>query len=374
MEWLTCEAQTVAVSKLVDVHSVKGPYEVVYEDCVLSVSEVLKGPPAQTLKFCYRHLSEGQPAWMTSKGDLLVFLAVQQDRFTDQEAANLTNPYYEARLHGLLQPIDVQYPSPIFDLSNFPKGIYSKDSTLLTKPEEVLRAVRTWASSTITRPLLVKLSSDFRPDCPALVVPAEESYRAHFLALAGSQKPFEQQKAATELAKFPGPDTEQVLLGLLNDNTENLWFFSADTLSNVEFGVRAAAYHSLQALGKTVPTLALERQPIEAEQRELRQSHWRKAFAEALTGGWQVVSVEDGDTRLAGGRETSAVNVVCGKADARATLRLIPKEWKKEELPAGEDLGMDGGNNQGARRFFLDGELPPAVQEKLTKYFGLVRS
>lgn len=344
VEWLTCEAQTVAFGKLVAVHSVKGPYEVVYEDCVLSVSEVLKGPPAQNLKFCYRHLSEEQPDWMTSKGDLLVFLAIHQDRFTDQEAANLTDPYYEARLHGLLMPIDIELPQPVFDLTKLPKDIYSKELTLLTKPEEVLQTIRTWATSTITRSLLVELP--FGPPLSrtmgrcdeALVVPAEESYRAHFLALAGSQKPYERQKAAAELAKFPGPDTEQVLFGLLNDNTENFWLFSADTVSNVEFGVRAAAYHSLQALGKPVPILALERQPTEAERRELRQSYWRKAFAEALTDGWQIISVEDGDTRLAGGRETIGVNVVCGKADAHCTLRLIPKEWKKEDFPTGRIL------------------------------------
>lgn len=35
---------------------------------------------------------------------------------------------------------------------------------------------------------------------------------------------------------------------------------------------------------------------------------------------------------------------------------------------------MNGGSSQGARRFFLEGELPPAVQEKLARYFGLVRS
>ena len=380
VEWLTCESQTVAVGKLVSVHSVKGPYEVVCEDCVLSVTEVLKGPPARNLNFCYRHLSEGRPDWMTSKGDLLVFLAVHQDRFTDQEAASLTDPYYEARLHGLLMPVDEQRRPPVFDLSHLPKDVYSQELTSLTKPEEILRIVRAWKDSTITRSLLIELPYDSPVSrtrgCSggALLVPAEEKYRARFLALAGSQKPYERQKAAAELAKFPGPDAEQVLLGLLKDNAENVWFSSADTVSKVGFGVRAAAYHSLQALGKPVPTLELERQPTGAERRELRHSYWLKAFAEALTDGWQVVSVEDGDTRQADGRETTAVSVVCGKADASCTLRLIPKEWKNADLPAGKDLGTNGANSQGARRFFLDGELPPTVQEKLTRYFGLVRS
>lgn len=268
-------------------------------------------------------------------------------------------------------PVEQQVPPPVFDLSNLPKDVYSKESTHLTKPEEILRTVRAWAGSMITRSLLIHSSFDSSPRGSALLVPAEEKYRAHFLALAGSQKPFERQEAAMELAKFPGPDTEQVLLELLRDNTENFWFYSADTVSNVEFGVRAAAYRSLQALGKPVPTLELERQPTAAERRKFRQDHWREAFAEALSDGWQVVSVEDGDTRQADGRDTTAVNVVCGKADARCTLRLIPKEWKTENLPAGEDLGMNGANSQGARRFFLDGGLPPAVKEKLTRYFGL---
>ncbi len=37
VEWLTCEAQVVAVGKIDSVSASKGPGEVVYEDCVLHV-------------------------------------------------------------------------------------------------------------------------------------------------------------------------------------------------------------------------------------------------------------------------------------------------------------------------------------------------
>jgi hypothetical protein len=161
---------------------------------------------------------------------------------------------------------------------------------------------------------------------------------------------------------------------LLEDETENFWNFSADTISRVEFGVRTAAYRSLQALGKPVSDkIELERKPTEAEQRSLRQSYWQKSFTEALSEGWKVVSVVDGRSRRVEGRDTTSVIVTCGEGESRCRFTLIPKEWNKKDLPAGANLGMNGRNSQGARHFFLDGTLPKEVKGKLTKYFGLER-
>ena len=48
---MTCEAQVVAVDKITSITSAKGPGDVIYEDCVLSVSESIKRPAAKKLKF-----------------------------------------------------------------------------------------------------------------------------------------------------------------------------------------------------------------------------------------------------------------------------------------------------------------------------------
>ena len=209
-------------------------------------------------------------------------------------------------------------------------------------------------------------------------LPAEERFRAHFLKLASSKEPAERQRAAAELSKFPGDETEAALRALLKDQTENVWLFSADTITKIEYGVRAAAYTSLKSLGKDVPAIVLERQPTDQERHSLRESHWRGAFNEALAslegaGGWKVISVEDSGTQRTNGREVVAVMVTLGLGDSRCKLTLIPKESSGVQAPIGENLGINGRNSQGARYFYVDGELPAQVKSKISSYFGLQR-
>ena len=375
VEWLTCESEIVAVGKLTTVTATRGPEEVVYEDCVLSVSEAIKGTTAEKLMFCCRHLTGDPPEWLQAKGELLVFLSVCKE------------PYSELHLRNVLVPVRKDQPPPVFDLSKLKKHMYSKDMKTLTEPAEVLKIARAWATSTVSHSLWAKVPFDspifrdlYAGSSCFLIVPAEEKFRAHFMELAVSKKPREREEGAAELSKYPGPDTEKVLRGLLEDNTENFTYFAADTIYSVEFSVRTAAYRSLLALGVAVVPVQTERKPTVEERRACREKYWRDAFNHALTDGWTVLSVEDGVTRQIAGenRETTTVTVNCGKGDDRAMFVLIPKEWNGQDWPglkALESLGNNGFNSQGARYYYLGGTaMPTVVKEKVIKYFGLQKS
>jgi hypothetical protein len=250
--------------------------------------------------------------------------------------------------------------------------------TILTDRGVLLDTVRSWAGSNISHSLWSEIPFDspifehlYAGSACYLKVPAEEKHRAHFIELARSAKPEERLKAALELRKFPGEETERVLYELLKDETENRRYSCADTLARVEYGVRAAAVRSLKALGRPVPELRLEREPTEEEQRSSRETYWRKSFTRALSDGWKVLSVEDGETRPVEGRNTTSVILTCGNGDARCRFLLIPKEWEGSAPSGTECLGINGPDSQGARRFFLEGVLPEPVKGKLVQYFGL---
>jgi len=194
------------------------------------------------------------------------------------------------------------------------------------------------------------------------------------MKMAQSDQPHERQEAASELSKFPSDETEGILRKLLKDDTVNFWHSSADTISNVEFGVRTAAYNSLKVLGKPVPEkIELKREPTEEEQRSLRHNHWRKSFGYAFSDGWKVTSIVDADTRRIEGRDMTSVILTCGKEESHCRVTLTPKEFDSKDLPGGEDLGINGRNNGGARRFFLKGALSQEEKERLINYFGLER-
>ena len=370
VEWLSCKSDVVVVGKITKITVTKGVHSVIYEDCVVQIHEVIKGDiKDKKLVFCLRTLSS-EPSgkdFMNSKEGILLFLS------------NSTNHGSEHHLNNKFVPTSMRFPFSILDLSNIPKHVYSKEMTILADQKEILKTVRSWADSKIVHSLRSKVPSDspifwhlYGGSNVNLIVPAEEKYRAHFMKLAQSDKPHERQKAALELQKFPGEETERVLRELLKDEPENFWY-SADTISKVEFGVRAAAYWSLKALRKAVPKIELERKPTEEEQCSLRQNYWRKSFTEALSDGWKVSSVEDGNTRRVEGRDAISVIVTCGMGDSRCRFTLIPKGWHEKDFPAGENLGINGRNSQGARHFVLKGALPEAVKEKLAKYIGLER-
>ena len=364
IEWLACEAEVIAVGKIASTTSVKGPGDVTYEDCVFSVTEHIKGMPAKELKFCHRRMSAEKPAWTTSKSDLLVFLSVHKTG--------------DARLNGLLMPLGEQQPFPIFELSNIQKGAYSTDMTILTSQEAILGIVRSWASSKIEHFLWVPVPPGspiertlFAGSSVFLKVPAEEKYRAQFMSMVESKDPYQRRKAARELAKYSGPETERTLRKLLDDDTQDIFAHTEDTIVTFRFSVRQEALRSLKILGTAVPDVTLERKPTDEERRSLRASVWRKHFTSALTNEWNVSVVEDGSTRVIEECESTAVIVTCTRGEARCRFTLVPKEWTRDLMPKGDCLGLYRQSNGNGRQFYFEGSMPAEERENLRKFFGL---
>lgn len=369
IEWLSCQSEVIVVGKIDKITITKGVHSVIYEECTVQIAEVIKGDiKDKELAFCLRTLSSKPTAkdFMNSNQGVLLFLSRSKGHGPER---HLDNKYV---------PTAMGSPFSIIDLSNVSNDLYSKEMRILTNPEEILKTVRTWADSKVSHCLWWEVPFDsaifnqlYAGSACYLIVPAEESYRPYFVKLARSDKPHERQRAASELYKFLGQQTEAILRELLKDETENFWNYSADTISKIEYGVRAAACRSLEALGKPVPQIELERKPTEEEQRSLRQGYWRKSFAEALSDEWKVISVEDGNGRQVEGRDTTSVIVTCANGESWCTFTLIPKEWDKSSFPVGENLGTNGRNSQGGRHFLLDGTLPQAVKNNLIRYFGI---
>lgn len=372
IEWLTCTSEVVAVGKIEKITITKGVHSVIYEDCVVQVDEVLKGDmKGKKLTFCLRTLSANPTAkaFMNSKEGVLLFLSKSKDHGRE---THLDNKYVPRSKH---------LPFSVIDLSNPPKDVFSKEMNILTDKDKILRIVRKWSTSAIAYSVDYEVPFDspihqrlYAGSACYLWVPAEEKYRSHFMKLAQSPRTYERVKAASELYKFPGKESEAVLRELLKDQTENYWYSAADAISKVEFSVRVAAYRSLKALGKPVPEMVLERKPTREEQRELRHNYWRKSFKLALPDGWKVVSVEDGKTRTTSLGDRTVVVVACKSSSHSCKFTLIPKEWAKQDLPTSGHLGINGQYSQGARHFFLDGALPKDAKTKVIRYFGLEKS
>ena len=370
VEWLTCSSDVVAVGKITKITTTKGVHSVIYEDCVVETSEVIKGDVKDgQLSFCLRTLSAHPSAkeYMNSEKGVLLFLSVSKNHGTEHQ------------LEGKYVPTSGQLPFSIFDLSNLPDKVFGKDMVIFDDPDDVLGAAREWADSDIRHSLWIEAAFGsevykrlYGGSVCYLIVPAEEKYREKLIKQARSKVAYERQKAAEDLYKYPGEETERVLRELLRDDSEFLWHDSADSISTVKYGVRAAALGSLAALGKPVPRVILERKPTVEEQRSLRESYWKGAFEEAFQErDWEVLSVKDGDTREVEGRDTTLVVVECGSGESRCRFILVPKAWGKEDFRGGECLGINGKNSQGARDFYLEGDMPKDDRERVAQYFGL---
>lgn len=382
VEWLTCASEIVATGRVVKVSTVKGPGDVLYTDCVLEVAETIKGPPLKEVTFCYRELADKKPEWLTPGREFLVMLSRWKDSYTDAQIASggFSDPYYETRMHNLLVPTsDGQLPLSLIDLSQPLKNLYTKDARTLTDKSELLGICRAWSRSPIANSLMqeVPMESPIHRELWGgssvfLIVPAEDEYRARFLAQARSQDSYARQSAAAELWKFPGEDTETVLRELLNDRSENTWMSSNDTIARIEYGVRAAASRSLQELGKPVPQLELERKPTAAEMSAYRREAWRKSFKAALPEGWKTTAIADGDTISSPDGDKTVVLVDISNGSAHGKCRLVPKEWDKSKLPESGFAGMYEADSQGGRYFYFEGDIPESVKLHLIQYFGLV--
>jgi hypothetical protein len=192
--------------------------------------------------------------------------------------------------------------------------------------------------------------------------------------LARSPKQHEREKAARELQKFPGGETEAVLRRLLDDDTERFLHREYDQISRVEYPVRSAAFYSLVALGKAVPGVALGPQPTPEEQRQLRVELWGKSFTTALKDDWRV-SVDDGPSRVVedsmGRRQETIVIVTSRRVERSAGFTLLPRRWPAQDPPGEEFLCIYRADSSGPRRFYLQGELPDELKQRVVHYFGL---
>lgn len=382
VEWLTCASEIVATGRVVKVSSVKGPGDVLYTDCVFEVAEAIKGPPLKEITFCYRELTEKKPEWLTPGREFLVMLSRWKDSYTDAQIASgaFADPSYEARMHNLLVPTSGgQLPLSLIDLSQPLKNLYTKDARTLTDKSELLGICRAWSKSPVSNSLMqeVPIESPIHRElwggsAVFLIVPAEDDYRARFLVQARSKDSHARQSAAAELWKFPGEDTESMLRELLNDRSETIWCSANDTIARIEYGVRAAAFRSLQELGKPVPRIALERKPTAAEMSAYRLEAWRKSFKEALPEGWKTTAITDGDTISRPDGDKTVVLVDISDGSSHGVCRLVPKEWDKSKLPAAGFAGMLQAGSQGSRYFYFEGDIPESVKLRLIQYFGLV--
>jgi hypothetical protein len=390
LEWLACASEVIVLGQITSSRVEKGPGDVIYEDCVLRVTETIKGKETREISFCYRHFPRDDISWLRPRAELLVFLSRWQDSYEDERIHLYVNPYYEARMHKLLVPTQNREPLSVFDLRNPPHHVFDRDGRQLLQRDEILSIARAWAKA----PIVNYLERDAAYDSDAfqqlrsgsavwLKVPAEEKYRPEFMKLARSEDVFERTKAAAELGKYPGRETEEVLRRLLDDTTESQSLFAADVIWEVRYPVREAAYRSLKKLGISVPELAFQRPATPDEKRQLRISYWSNSFRQALPPDWKIVSVDDGPTKsivtetLNGKtvktRDVTIVVVKTGKGATAYGLTLVPVEWPSEDTPFGDSLGVYSLDAQGARIFLCDQTLPQDLRRQLIKYYNLAQ-
>lgn len=133
VEWLTCNSEVVVVGKIKQITTINGAHSVIYEDCVVEVSEVLKGDiKDKQITFCLRTFSlfPTAKALMNSKDGVLFFLSTSKENGS------------EAHLNNKLVPSSEQFPLSIVDLSNPPKNLFNMKFMALTKGEDILRDCR----------------------------------------------------------------------------------------------------------------------------------------------------------------------------------------------------------------------------------------
>jgi hypothetical protein len=133
IEWLACVSKVVAVGNLTEVRESKGPGEVIYEDCTLRVTELLKSAGQQAeVTFTYRRFNRlpSLSEWMGDGTQFLVFLSGAKDDGLEQ------------RLSGALVPTSMSFPLSVVNLSSPGKYLFTMKFDVLDEGSEVLRAVR----------------------------------------------------------------------------------------------------------------------------------------------------------------------------------------------------------------------------------------
>lgn len=354
IEWLTCSSDLIVMGEVENIKLANPSKYITYDLINIKIDKVLKGNiVGRKLSF---ELQNSDTKTITEK------INISETNFIIFLKENDDKKYI---------PTSLQFPLSIIDLNGLTKNLYNKDGKEVQFPVEIIDLVKKWANVKIAHSLRVE-PEVFGNLFPAfIVVPAEEKYREIFLKMARSDNSYERKKAAIELSKFPGDETEKVLRQLLYDETEEISYFAADVIYEVNYSVRAAAFASLKMLGKSLPDIRLKRQPTLDERTLLRQSYWRKSFTETITDEWKVFSVEDGESFEIDGLDRTSVIITLKKDENIVKIILIPKEWDKTYFPQTDYLGINGKNSQGGRHFFLEGNLPKEIQAKLVDYLGL---
>ena len=142
LEWLVCASDVVAVGKVSSCQTIKGPDQVIYEDCVLTVSEALLGTPAKEIHFTCRHFTDEPLKWKAPKAELLVCLSICK------------TPYDEPHLDHVFMPVDninQSNPDSIIILDAPGERLFSGSFDQLTTKDDILRIARSTAATLAAR-------------------------------------------------------------------------------------------------------------------------------------------------------------------------------------------------------------------------------
>jgi hypothetical protein len=133
IEWLACDAEIIAIGHLKEVRKLKGPGEVVYEDCTLVVTELLKSPAQKNeVSFTFRRFNyhPSMADWMRDDAEVLVFLSTSKDH----------GP--EKHLDGALVPTSMSFPLSLVNLAEPGKYLINIKFDVLKHGWEVVEATR----------------------------------------------------------------------------------------------------------------------------------------------------------------------------------------------------------------------------------------
>ncbi len=147
VEWLICASDVVAVGKITRTKTVKGPGDVFYEDCVLTVTESINNAPGKTIPFCYRRFSSESVEWLSAGGEFLVCLSIHKTPCDEARMHLYTDPKYETRLHNLMMPTSQGFPLSIIQLASPERFVMSNRSELLTTKDQILATARSAAEA-----------------------------------------------------------------------------------------------------------------------------------------------------------------------------------------------------------------------------------
>ena len=389
LEWLACKADIIAVGQLTGAPRVTSEGQSVFADCVLRVTEMIKGEPSPEVRFTYHRRLKDDTSWMRPRVELLVFLCRLRSEPDADRQVPYASPTERDWQHHHLVPATDRHPLSIINLRRPSVDLFDREGRRLNAREDILKITRRWATSAVRHRLEREADTGSqafetleRGSAVLLSVPAEERFRSELMNAAGGGELFDQARAAAELWKYPGAATEELLRALLDDTTEYQSLYSGDTIASIGYPIRAAAHRSLRQLGVVVADLPLERPATAEERRKLRESYWTERFSRALVDDWRVLGVREGATNppvvepstgsAIWTRDIVIVLVEIGNAaGTRHVFALFPIEWPRDELPASGRLGIYALFAQGSRVFFSDGPLPEDLRRHLVQQFEL---